>query len=546
MTGNRGKKEDSGLPGSANHRLPAIINSIPVKQVMAYLVLAILFAIVFGLRPLYSSDQNNYFPRGFAQAGHGFLGDDWYSRTADPVPVFTVLVRITYEFLHPNMFLVYQILLMATYLYCLASIAAHIYPSMKKKSLSLVFLTIILLLHSRKINTFISEFTLDFLDSGFTRLLFSGVVQSILSPELDPSQLTILLMPSILFFLREKYFTAIFFSSLAGLFHPPALITAGILTIVYMGSLFKESGSLRKALELGIFALIIVLPAMAYNYVSFAPTSDESWSESVNIIGNFRNAYLKFGNWFDNSTIFKLLLVVAVIYLARDTRLFNVVLVLVSATVTLTAVQVFTNSNSLQILQPWRIFTLLVPVSSAILIAHLINAVHKRIGKTSPRFDTALGYACIIIILLLVLAHPVGFLRTKNKPMMDYVKETNEHDNIYLLPVSREKRVRTLKDLEDFRLYTGAPILVDYKAHPYRDVDVIEWFRRLNDAYAFFHEKTDNNCTILERLQSDYQVTHVVSYRDGLRAECLPHLRQEYSDDKYVVYEVANVNPGRT
>lgn len=44
-------------------------------------------------------------------------------------------------------------------------------------------------------------------------------------------------------------------------------------------------------------------------------------------------------------------------------------------------------------------------------------------------------------------------------------------------------------DFEDFRISTGLPLFVDWKSHPYRDTEVIEWKSRIDIARAFYNGK---------------------------------------------------------
>ena len=58
------------------------------------------FALVYTQLPLFNSNQFQYFLHGMAQAGYGFLSQDWLARTADPTPVFSALVNITFRIFH--------------------------------------------------------------------------------------------------------------------------------------------------------------------------------------------------------------------------------------------------------------------------------------------------------------------------------------------------------------------------------------------------------------------------------------------------------------
>src|SRR6185369_7310634 len=50
-----------------------------------------------------------------------------------------------------------------------------------------------------------------------------------------------------------------------------------------------------------------------------------------------------------------------------------------------------------------------------------------------------------------------------------FVASTYQPGNLYLIPTN----------LELFRLAAKVPILVDYQSNPYKDTDVVEWFKRV-------------------------------------------------------------------
>jgi hypothetical protein len=84
--------------------------------------------------------------------------------------------------------------------------------------------------------------------------------------------------------------------------------------------------------------------------------------------------------------------------------------------------------------------------------------------------------------------------------------------------------------MEDFRLVTGAPILVDFKSTPDRDEDVVEWYERLQRV-SWFYNGSDDQCKLLNDIASRYGVSHVVVQR---------HIGTKICDSLPVVYEDAN------
>jgi hypothetical protein len=86
-------------------------------------------------------------------------------------------------------------------------------------------------------------------------------------------------------------------------------------------------------------------------------------------------------------------------------------------------------------------------------------------------------------------------------------------------------------------LYTGAPIVVDYKSVPHSSNDIVEWYKRLPQAKRFYEDKNGMDCELLRTLRADYKITHVVLEQGRGRGRC-GFLDEVYRDDQYGVYRV--------
>ena len=95
-------------------------------------------------------------------------------------------------------------------------------------------------------------------------------------------------------------------------------------------------------------------------------------------------------------------------------------------------------------------------------------------------------------------------------------------------------------DLQRFRLVTGAPIYVDFKSVPYKDVEVLEWYRRVRLAEGWYAAKD------WERVRDELVregVTHVVTTAD--RDTGGAALERVYADEVYRVYRVRRDSAAR-
>jgi hypothetical protein len=87
--------------------------------------------------------------------------------------------------------------------------------------------------------------------------------------------------------------------------------------------------------------------------------------------------------------------------------------------------------------------------------------------------------------------------------------------------------------MQDFRLFTGAPIYIDFKSIPYKDSDVIEWYRRIQLAERFYETK---DCQVLQDI-SDEGVTHIVLSGTDLPLAC-PLIEETYRDPDFTVFKL--------
>lgn len=139
---------------------------------------------------------------------------------------------------------------------------------------------------------------------------------------------------------------------------------------------------------------------------------------------------------------------------------------------------------------------------------------------------------------------------------MEYVHSARSPGDVYLLPVrvpdlakatrgslsSDFKPLATKKrdgrvipvDLQRFRLTTGAPIFVDFKSIPYKDIDVIEWRDRLRLAQALNDDLAAGRVPLSELRRLG--ITHVV--RPIAMGVTLSGLETVYEDEAYQVYRV--------
>jgi hypothetical protein len=227
------------------------------------------------------------------------------------------------------------------------------------------------------------------------------------------------------------------------------------------------------------------------------------------------------------------MLIVFGLALLNRKSLFPIVLILTVFMILLCVIQMLTANNTLALLFPWRISILLVPLAVSVLLADLVTRVMDAWQPTARAEKWVRTLSLVAISALMVVGvvrfqvERAGQLANPANPMMNYVAAHKSSGEIYLIPKNR---------LENFRLMTGAAILVDFDSIPYRDKDVMEWYERMQ--YTSWYYGTPQGgtpCKALMDLVTKYGVTEAVVEQSDKFAFC-KSFPVVYQDATYRIY----------
>ena len=492
-----------------------------LRSIISYLAWGMLFGLAYAQPPLYTSNQNQYFLHGLAQAGVGHLAEDWLAGTADPTPVFSGLVALTARFLHPIVFYLYFLLIAAVYYHSLRRIAAPVFKLELSSITGVVFGALLFVAHSAAL-----RFALGRGVGGIWEYAFDGGVagQRLLGDVLQPSGFGAFLLLSVQQHLEGHGRRALVAAAVAATVHPTYLMVAGILTAAYLLDAVRQRRRLSATLQTGGLALLLVTPILLYVGWNFLPAS----AEAQRILVSFRlPAHAVPAEWFDASTIAKLAWIGLALYVARSTRLAGVMAMSLGIGVGLTLLQVGLNSDALALAFPWRISTILVPLATAVLAAAaagwIVTGVRGRVFQALV--GLAIGFSVVGGVAASVL-QAVQREAAPERAVLQFVKTLDAPGQVYLIPPR----------LQDFRLVTGSPIVADFKSIPYRGDEVLDWYER-NRLLGFFYRDqiSEIDCGLLDEFANAYGVTHVVLEPDQRGLVC-SGLRPIYDDRLYSVY----------
>ncbi len=267
-----------------------MINQSTIRKITAgpaaFLAWSAVFALVYTQLPLFNSNQYQYFLHGLAQAGYGFLSHDWLVRTADPTPLFSLLVNVTYRIFHSETpVYAYYGLVLGVYFYSLYGIADYLFEVGRTPLRRLAFITAFLAMHAT-----VFRFVLSRIWDGEAAYLFEGGVadQRILGQIFQPSSFGVFLLLSILFFLRGKKGLSILALAVAVWFHSTYLLPAALLTLGYMTAVAWQDRNWKSAFGLGLVTLLAVSPVLIYDAVYFGPATAAIYRQAEQLLAHYR------------------------------------------------------------------------------------------------------------------------------------------------------------------------------------------------------------------------------------------------------------------
>ena len=495
------------------------------------LLLTVIFSLCYTLRPLYTDNQTTKFLHGLARARRGYLQDDWLANTIDPLPVFSGLVQVTAA-LSEYIFYGYTLICFGVYIYCLVAIAARVWP-IHDPLKYWAYLALLLLPHTLQFEIF-GEPIFQFFHFGLAD-------QYALGHYFQPSMLGgVLILWAILQAMQGRSRRSVIALIIAATVHPAYLPSSTLLVLAIMLVVYRDR-HWKQALGLGVLGAAGMLPVTLYMTQTFAPTNPDLWARSQEILVTIRIPHHSLPDiWLRPTALLQLALMGYGLYLARRSPLVWLMAVPMGAAAGLTGVQILLGNNTLAFTAPWRVSAFLVPIALSLACAQIVTAVFTRYSDWIKPRQPQLMQWCVSAIALLALGGTVHqaviFLDHDDaRPMMNFVRDHRQPGQTYLIPMQID-RYWHLDELWNVRLYTGVPIYINFKSHPYKDVEVLEWYRRVELADRFYQSPRRQKCAILDDIRSQDSITNVVLPNGKTDLAC-DRMTKIHADDRFAVYE---------
>ncbi|MCS7046167.1 MAG: hypothetical protein NZO58_07415 [Gemmataceae bacterium] len=543
---------------------PHVQPSLPSRsrRLLKFFGWAAIFGLAYTQAPLYYSNQNQYFLHGLAQAGHGFLAEDWLANTRDPTPLFSLMVQVVATWFDERVFYALYLLILGAYFQAMLGIAARVFPPLAYGLPKLLLATALILVHSGMVRLISARLT----GVDYPWYFQAGVAgQYLLGFGLQPSACGVLLVVSLWAYLGGRPGQAVVWACAAAWLHPTYLLAAGLLVLGYQLDEVR-SGKTRDALRHGLGALALVSPIVVYSFVRFRPDSPQSFAESQYLLAHFRIPHHTQPRvWCDTIALAQIGWIAAGLAVVWQHRLLNVTALAAGLSLLLSVVTVISGNDTLALLFPWRTSALLVPLATTLILARLaaggagwLTSLSHRGALLLRMMAVGVVAACVAAGLCIMVLRLAFHTSPDEAELLAYVRDHKRRGDVYLLPVEAPKIAAAPRgvpsrnknftppprrddkgphiavDLQSFRLATGAPIFVDFKSIPYWDRDVLEWKRRLDWALRLYAKQAWDDADLAK--VTDEGITHVVVPAN--RPPPHPKLDLIYQDRAYHLYAV--------
>lgn len=326
--------------------------------------------LVYPWNDLFTGNQQVYFLWAANEAGFGNFQADPLLAQADPYPIFTFLVRAVFTALPIGFFHVVYWLLNSVYSFAIFGIADRFTGIYQRFRTTFVFSILFLALHSAEIwGTFFNALT----GHDIRWVWESGLAeQGVLRGYLQPSAFGVFLLLGFYQFIQKKWVVASCLFAIAAVFHANYLIlgwAALCMAFLYLIIIKKVERSHWKAA--GVFGLITI-PYAIYLGLNFLPDSQTMAAVSGHLEGN---PHLDPSTWLNLKTALQLTLFGVAVFFLRKTQIGKWLTVAFGISALASVLAFLLPHSALLSLNPWRVTVVIFPVSFAILLGLVTQAL---------------------------------------------------------------------------------------------------------------------------------------------------------------------------
>ncbi len=349
---------------------------------------------------------------------------------------------------------------------------------------------------------------------------------------LQPSEFGVFLIASVALFVAGRPIAPYIFVAIAGVFHQSYLLAGAFLIVGYFSYEVFFGKRIKDALIGSVAAVIIVSPVLWYSFAYFSASDAEVMERSRHILAEFRISHHAIpAKWFDADQIKRTVIIGLATGLAYfvDRRLTFVMASAAALGGLASLAALLIDSNALYLLFPWRITVVLVPLSAVVLVVSVVRIVT---GGRFARFVTGPWASLAMVLLAMTLSVTSLSMNIAQSSVYEtgqgvvgvpeQDREAEYLDLIHYVRANEAPGQLYLHNPEwffSFRIGSGAAAYVDFKSHPYRDVEVVEWWARWEWALLLYTGHRACDPPLLDEIR-DRGITHMIldKVRDNERA----------------------------
>lgn len=440
------------------------------------LLLITSFILSFSTRPLYTANQNSYFLKIIADTKEPQLKQDFYYNTTNQNGIFMIVHTWLVNIFSEKIFYLINYILLAIYFLSLLTIG-EVIGKIKRYTREFFLLGLfIIIIHSQLIRHLAI-----LLKINIMAFLTEGVAQQYaIGHAFQPSTYAILYFASIAMVLKNKPIPAVLLAFIPGFFHPTYLFFSIALIPIYFFITRNQNKWLSGTYMISFYLLFILGIILLKNYVDFNIVNGNLIDQTGNVITTKIRTpqHFDFFYWFNKESFFKILLIIFGTFLIIKEKLFKIIAPLTIIFGSATILFVALNSQTLNLLTPYRISIILVPLSTLIILSKIVG---NKIMVERVYLRNFLGNICIFFILFSsfygIKFVENSFIKYNDREIVYYwAKFNNTGDKVFLIP----------PDWEEFTMYSLKPTYVNWKFNPVKATDVTDWYVRVNKANSFY------------------------------------------------------------
>jgi len=459
---------------------------------LVYIFLSLLFVSTVQQFDLYKGGAN-YLIHSIKFFDNNKLQNDWIANQEDHLPLFTYFNYFLIKIFSKNVIYIVHSMLLGICPLFLYLISKKLFPKINNLNFCIIWFAFFIFI---------------FHENSF----FSGVAgHSVVDAGYQPASFGTLFFLGIYLFLIKRSFWSIFFICLAASFHPTYILHTGFLVLGFIGYTLISKKYL-EFFKISIFYFILILPITLFIILNFVIIEKDIALVGQEILLGRIPHHANIHYWFTYKDLISLFVYFISLFLIKNNFQFLVIFGIFGfCSIILSFIQFFLADNSLALAFPWRASVFIIPISSLIVISYFMNKI--KIDDKKLNF-IALSLILIISLFFIYKSHYVKDLNSKFaiklKLTSDIKKKFSTIDNL-LIPVT----------LEDIRMNTGLPVFIDWKHHPFRFDQIIEWRLRMDLADNFYKSKTfEEQFSNLNKIQEIDYISHILIKKDDLKIKC--------------------------